>query len=433
MSVRNLLLVSYVFPPYGGITVQRALSFAKYLPQKGIQVTVLTAANAAAPVHDPGLLNHVPPEVHIERALTLEPPFYLRKRLWALLDRRGAEPTARGSASPSGLKRTIKRVLMPDPQVLWKPLAVRAASRLIRTRRFDTVLVTAPPFSVFLIGNELKRRFPDIRLVSDFRDEWLRFYLTDFEFLNDEETRRRAEAIECETIERSDLVLSVTKSSLAEIRGRYPEQEDRKFAVVPNGFDPEAFPRAQRGWHGDAEQMLVTHIGTAYRTASPSFYLDAVDRLPEEIRSRIVTRFIGRIAETESRVFENRKSRIEVLGFLPQAEALARLQETDYLLLTMTNDFSLPGKLFEYLASGKPVLALSPANGEVDRILQETRGGWCAAHDDAAGVTKMLVEAWARRTEMRDHFEPNWAAIRRYERSRLAGELAELLRERLGR
>jgi glycosyltransferase involved in cell wall biosynthesis len=99
----------------------------------------------------------------------------------------------------------------------------------------------------------------------------------------------------------------------------------------------------------------------------------------------------------------------------------------------MTNDFSLPGKLFEYLATGRPVLAFSPPGGEVDRLLAETRGGWCAPHDDANAMERLLMEAWETREARRASFAPDWEAIARYERPRLAGELAELLRSRLDR
>lgn len=433
---RRLLIISYVFPPCGGITVQRALSFAKYLPENGIEVHVLTASNAAAPVRDPGLLRHVPPQVTVHHALTLEPPFYLRKKLWALADRRAkaasAQPATGGANhSGGGLRSLVKSVLMPDPQVLWKPMALRAASRIIRRHNIDTVLVTAPPFSVFLIGNELKRRYPHIRLISDFRDEWLRFYLTDFDFLADSKTRARAEAIERETIERSSLVLAVTRSSLDEISSRYSGQPASKFALLANGYDPDALQQVERRWHGNTGRMVVTHVGTAYKTASPAYYLDAVDSLPEEIRSRIETRFIGRIAETEQRIFENRKSRVELLGFLPQAEALRRTSETDYLLLTMTNDFSLPGKLFEYLATGKPVLALSPRNGEVDRLLAETRGGFCVPHDNPEAIRELLLDAYRRVAAGPLEFDPDWDAIHAYQRPRLAQALARLLDDRL--
>lgn len=442
MKPKKLLIISYVFPPFGGITVQRALNFAKYLPESGLEVHVVTASNAAAPVRDAGLLKHIPAAVRIHRVPTPEPPFYLRKKVWDLIA--GGKPKGR-PADPSepekqpaagGLKSHVagfvKSLLMPDPQVLWKPFAVWKACRVIETHGIDTVLVTAPPFSVFLAGNEIKRRYPHIRLVSDFRDEWLRFYLTDFDFLSDSKTRRRAEAIERETVERSDLVIAVTNSSLKEIRGRYRELPDRKFALLPNGYDPSTFSVLKPRNHGLEGQMVVTHIGTAYRTASPVYYLDALDSLPEEIRSRVETRFIGRVAETEQGIFSGRKSRVRLLGFMPQAEAVRHMEETDYLLLTMTNDFSLPGKLFEYMASGKPILALSPRGGEVDVMLRETRAGECVPHDDQTAVRQLLLRAWERRENPAGEGGVVRDAVQRYERPRLAREMAALLAERLG-
>jgi len=173
--------------------------------------------------------------------------------------------------------------------------------------------------------------------------------------------------------------------------------------------------------------MVVTHMGTAYRTASPSFFLDALDGMPEAIRSRVETRFIGRIAETEMDVFQNRTSPVKLVGFKPQSEAVALAEESDYLLLTMTNEFSLPGKLFEYLAMGKPILAMSPRGGEVDEILRECAAGSCVEHTDPVAIQGMVRDAWEA-TVSRRRFEPDREAIRRYERPRLSAELAGLIR-----
>ena len=135
--------------------------------------------------------------------------------------------------------------------MLWAPFAIRKARQIVRRHGIEAVLVTAPPFSAFLVGNALKREFPDLKLISDFRDEWLSFYLKDFEFQSSDYTRRRAEAIERETVELSDLVVAVARSSLREIRSRYPEQPDGKFLLLPNGYDPAGVcrirPAAPRG------------------------------------------------------------------------------------------------------------------------------------------------------------------------------------------
>jgi hypothetical protein len=157
-------------------------------------------------------------------------------------------------------------------------------------------------------------------------------------------------------------------------------------------------------------------MGTVYKTASPRFYLDALDALPEAVRSRVETRFIGRISDEEKRLLEGRKSDLRLLGFMSQSEALRRTEETDYLLLTMTNDISLPGKLFEYLAMGKPILALTPAHGEVARIVGETRAGWHEDAADRAAVQAMIGRA-CELAGTPGWFQPDREAIRVYEGS----------------
>ena len=433
---RKILIVSYLFPPNGGISVQRALSFAKYLPALGYEVHVLTAPNASGPVKDPGLLQHLPAEVRVHHAFAPEIPFHFRQKIWSLLSR-GRRPAAqtaapaqapKGAASRSLPMRLIQRIFCPEPEILWVPFATRKLFQVIRREKIDTVLITVPPFSCLVIGTRLKHRFPEVRLISDFRDEWLDFYLKDFEFQNSDYTRRRAEVIERASIEASDLVLAVTPMSLDTIRSRYPGQPDRKFACVPNGYDPDAFAGFQSRPHGGA-QVVVTHVGTIYKTASPRYYLDALDGLPDDLRGRFVTRFIGRIAESERAVLEGRQSDIRILGFMPQAKALQQIEETDYLLLTMTNEISLPGKLFEYLATGKRILALAARDSEVDRILTETGAGWCADPFDPAAIEALLRRAVDSREEASLRIQEE--KIRRYERPRLTAELAALLQERL--
>lgn len=114
---------------------------------------------------------------------------------------------------------------------------------------------------------------------------------------------------------------------------------------------------------------------------------------------------------------------------MPQTEALRQIEETDFLLLTMTNEISLPGKLFEYMATGKPILALAAAGSEVHQILAETGSGWCADPFDPAAIQSMLQKAVQYREQAASHIR--WDKVRRYERPRLAAELAELIEERL--
>lgn len=436
----RILLISYLFPPAGGIGVQRALSLARYLPECGFEVHVLSAANAAAPVRDPALCQRVPKEIKQHHAFTPEVPFWIRHTVWNYLSR-GASEAKGAQVAPgknrastvkppsAGVKsfatRAIRRVLSPEPEVLWAPFAIRRAKQVVREYGIDVVMVTAPPFSSFLVGNALKKSFPDLKYVADFRDEWISFYLKDFEFQSSEYTRQKAITIERQTIEAADLVVAVAQTSLKEIKSRYPDQPASKFACISNGFDPEAFaglmPRQNR-----EKKLIITHVGTAYKTASPQFYLDALEGLPEDLRSQIETRFVGRITEAERRQFDGRKSNNQLLGFMPQHQALRYMEETDCLLLTMTNDISLPGKLYEYLAACKPIIALSPKGGEVDTFLKQTHAGWCVDHRDQAAIQRLLSDLCRQKLskgELSD-FTADECLISQYERPHLIKDYA---------
>jgi glycosyltransferase involved in cell wall biosynthesis len=429
----RLLLISYLFPPAGGIGVQRALSLAKYLPECGFEIHVLKARNAAVPAHDAGLLEQIPPSVRVHEAFTPELPFAFRQKLWKWFSRdksrmatTSGEPARRAAWWKRAPLEMGRRILCPEPEILWVPFALRRARAIVRKYDIEAVLVTAPPFSAFLVGTALKREFPHLKLISDFRDEWLSYYLKDFDFQSGDYTRRRAEGIERETVESSDLVVAVAGSSLAAIRQRYPDQPEGKFRCISNGYDPEAFAGFTPRKHGGTK-VLITYVGTVYKPASPRYFLDALDGLPEEIRSRVETRFIGRIAEGERGVFDSRKSDVRILEFMPQAEARRYMEDTDYLLLNMTNDITLPGKLFEYLATGKPILALSPAGGEVDRILTQTGAGWCVEPNDPVAIRKVLLRLCDPAGDGQGSITPNLEAIRRYERPRLASEYGEAI------
>jgi hypothetical protein len=158
MSLLNVLLVTYSFPPAGGVGVLRAASLARYFPAEGIRLDVLTARNASAVGSDPTLLKEIPAEVNIHRTVTLDLPFGIKKWLKKFIT--GGKPSkdtataAAPAGKPNFLKRALEDVLLPDPQVTWLPVLTRAARRIVRERNIDLVLITVPPFLQRSSGGE---------------------------------------------------------------------------------------------------------------------------------------------------------------------------------------------------------------------------------------------------------------------------------------
>jgi len=433
MVGNRVLIVVYQFPPRGGVGVLRALSFAKYLPRHNCGVWVVTARNAATACCDPTLLRQVPPEVTVRRTFTPEIPYAWRDRLWGRLNRPAANaaavlPVGADARLRQGLRRLLQRLSTPDPQRVWVPFALREARRLVRHEGIDTVLLSVPPFSTLGVGVALKKAFPHLKMISDFRDEWLDYTISDIESHGDSAKRQRAAVLEREAVKASDFVLSVTPSWVESIRRRYPEQPASKFLYLPNGYEPEDFVCFHPRPHGGS-RMVITYMGTVYANPvySPAAFLDALDGMPPEILDGLEVRFIGRVAQEAEPLLAGRKSRIVRFGFLPQAGGFRLLEETDLLLLLIGSATAQSVKLFEYLATGKPILAVAPRGSEVEQVLGETRGGRCADPADRAGIQAMIREAWGCFRAGRAWLDgPDRAAVEAYARPALVAALVQM-------
>jgi Glycosyltransferase Family 4 len=405
MSRRRLLYISYIFPPSGGVGAPRAANFAKYLPEYVERFYVLTVSNPATPLLDPTLLQKISPRTTVYRTFHPAVPYGLRDRIWKNLSppRVRSAPAVRSSPLRTALqpfkwaaREVIQRVFCPDTMVTWVPFAKHKAEEIIRRHEIDTVVLNSPPYSSLMVACHIKKRFPKIRLVTEIRDDWLGYYLVHFDTSTTEYKRRLAARVEAEVIHLSDYVTAVTPAQRDAIRNRYPAEPGGKFFCVPNGYDPEQYanfhcnPRRGR-------KMLVTYFGSTYTSVpySPVDYLETIDHFPESIRDRIETRFIGRVAHEARPLLENRRHTVTQLGFLPQQEAILRLQDSDYLLLVIGDPTSHAGKLFDYLATGIPILAITPRGGEAARILDATRSGRYAQTGDREQIAGMIREALA--------------------------------------
>lgn len=428
--------MSYLFPPAGGIAVQRMLAMARYLPENGIDVDVLSARNPSVPTMDASLTSRIPSHVDVTRTWSPEIPYALRQGLWRKLTGVKAKAAAKPSAAPkpagggSAVKNLVRRFLTPDPEVVWVPGALRAARGIVKRKGIGAVVVSAPPFSSMIIGNRLKREFPHLVFISDFRDEWIEFYLNAFEYYRGDAIRKKAVAIEAETVAGSDLVLSITNSCVSTIRSRYPNLPDERFLCLPNGYDPAMFESFSPRPHGEPD-LRVAHVGTVYPTATPRFYLDAVESLPPAVGARITTHFVGRITAEERHVMENRTAHIVEHGFVPQAKAVEAMAEADLLLLTMTDPSFTSGKIYDYLATGKPILAISPRGGEVDDVLAETGAGWLADPSEPGSIQAALTEILTLLDAGKLASRSNPERVARYSRPRLVAGFAERIHQLL--
>lgn len=436
MEPLNVLLISYVFPPIGGTGVMRAASLARYWPGESIRLDVLTTRNPAAVGTDTGLLKDIPQNVTIHRTITLDLPFGLKKAVKRFVTKKkspqGSSDGPGAPGKPGLLKRILEYVLLPDPQVTWYPILKRAARKIIRRRKIDLVVITVPPFSNLLIVEKLRKEFPKLPIVLDFRDEWLAttFDLVSFSFASGARARNIADRIESGAVSNATAVVAVTEAARQVIRARYPDQAESKFQLVPNGFDATRLARSENpADRRSGDSVMLTHVGTIYPTTAPTPLVEAIRLLPESVRSRLKLRFIGHIEEPRFReALLQLGDMVELRGYMPQREALAAMQETDYVLLLNHDPLNVGSKFYDYSGGGKPIIGAVHPNGETRRLLDQMRAGWWAPIDDVEGIRQLLLEAVTRGDSLANDFRPDTDAIAQYERTVLAKRYASLLR-----
>lgn len=424
----RVLLISYAFPPVGGAGVQRVLKLVKYGFEYGLQPSVLSVENPSVPLRDASLLAEVPDSVDVVRAHTFEPSYRAKELAWQSLAHAKQTLRSRGRARAIGL---AKAVLLPDPQVLWLPCAAGALAERLVSDPPDVVFVSGPPFSQFLLA-PLARLRPGTAVVLDYRDEWSTTR-TAFEMSS------AAPAVVDRVMEQSVLrmahaVTTATEAFRRELLARFSFLDPTHVHTIENGFDPADFPRTLPA--PPSERFVVTYVGTLFRLTSPLGFLQALrivhEREPELARL-LEVRIVGRIVETEARLFEGSEALGVVrVGYLEHARALEELSRSHLALCLLDEapgaERVYPAKIFEIMRLGRPCLALCP-DGALADLVRTHRLGDVVAPRDANGIASLLVQKLREFRAGRAPLESAAIDIERFDRRRQAGRFAAVFRE----
>jgi glycosyltransferase involved in cell wall biosynthesis len=441
----RVLMVSYFFPPLGGVGVQRTLKHATYLPDTGWTPVIIAPRGARYRLMDPAAVTALPRGLEVHRSLSYEPA-RLRHQLAHVARLLRGSPTAGGPAGggpggsvasgavPGWLNRAwaavVRALFFPDDQVLWIPFAVRSGLGVHRAQPCHAIYSSSPPISGHLVAGLLKRQ-TGLPWIADFRDPWIgNSYASPLPPLQ----RRLQARIERWIVGTADRVVVATPGLLRRYTQRYPMAAHR-FVLIANGYDPadigsEPAPRATEPHRGI---FRLTYTGSVYGTDELPIFAEglalALGRRPE-LRDRLRVEFIGWMTEPNLRVIERLRpglgDTLETTGFLPRAVALARLRASDAGLILVADgpgrDAVITGKLFDYLGMDKPVLAVAPA-GDLRALLQELHWGVVADPEPGsiADALLRLVDA----PPVVGRADPEG----RYDRRRLAAQLSSLLDE----
>ena len=396
--MKRLLFVTYYFPPSGGSGVQRSLKFVKYLPEFGWRPTVLTVRPECAswPDPDPDSVADIPDGTPVERTGAWDPyAWYAR-----LLRRNKQDVVTVGFTGEAGAdsRRRFARwiranLFLPDARIGWVPFAAARARALMR-QSFDAILTTGPPHSTHLVGLAARRGTP---WLVDLRDPW-----TEIDFREELPMTAPARALDAllerRVLRKADGVCVVSSG----MQRRFVERGYAAPALIENGFDPADFADSAGLDASPGQPFVVAHVGYMNRARNPeALWAALAGSSPDWSALRL--RFTGQVDASilASAAASCPGVRLDALPYVPHREAIARMREAAVLLLCVNRvpgAEGIPtGKLYEYLASGRPVLALGPVHGDAARILEETGGGRMFDFGDAEGVRAFLrqhYEAW---------------------------------------
>ena len=416
----KVLIVSLYFPPAGGGGVQRPLKLATHLPELGIETHVLAPDDPKWIHRDDEL--QAPTLAWVHRARYLGP--------------RGRKP-AEELHGTAGLERVSKqlqlagrRFLVPDENVSWNATAIPAAIRIVRNEGIDVVLTTSPPSSVHLIGAAVKRA-TGIPWVADLRDSVVAHPHRDAERWIVRMKEQGEHAVAKLVTGYADAVTCVSEAIAEEVREREPKG---RVVTIANGADFDDFAGLER--HA-SERFRLTHTGSFFGKRDPRPFLTALSRSGLD---DVVVRFLGDFRSTDREWAETLQlgDRLELIPYAPRRAALELQRDSEALLLLIPEAGGrgkgvLSGKVFEYLAAERPILAVVPPDGAAAALIRDSEAGLVVAPDDVDGMADALAALHARWRAGKLEETPLGDVWRdRVDRRSRSEEIADVLEEVVG-
>lgn len=430
--MKRVLFVSYYFPPSGGSGVQRTSKFVKYLPEFGWEATILTVDPnyAAYSDLDVSIESDIPQETRIIRTHARDPyAMYSRFMGRKKKDVVGVgfiEDTDRGRREK--IARWIRaNFFIPDARVGWISYAVRAASHELTKRSYNALFTTGPPHSTHLVGERLRRKF-QTPWIADLRDGWPSdsyghlFPVSAIAASLDR--RRRAKAFG-----RADRIITVSKN-IAESTSQCTNTPVR---IIPNGFDMDDFVGVQAHLSDNFTIVFTGHMPEEQNPETLWTVLQkkAVAGAWENVRVHLIGNISGTVRKSIVRL--GLEKLVKITPYVTHTEAIRWMCGGSLLLLPINRvpnpDGIVTGKLYEYLASGNPILCVGPVGGDAAEFIRLTNAGQTFEHGDSEGVEKMIecaYAAWCSGNPMHGAKKP---AVETYSRKSQTEMLVSILEE----
>jgi len=433
-SPKKILIITYYWPPAGGPGVQRWLKFAKYLPDFGWKPVVYTPENPSYPLLDDSLMKDVPKDLEIVQTKIWE-PYQLAEKLNKSNKKfkAGQFDVGKNQSWKSRLSIWVRgNFFIPDARVFWVKPSVKFLEHYLKENKIDVVVTSGPPHSLHLIGLNLKKKLPHLKWIADFRDPWTEIsYYKHLKLTKSSDRKHRQ--MESEVFRNADITLATSYTDAENFR-----KSGANAICITNGFDETDSPTVNSDSKttrpSNTSTFTLSYIGVLEQLRNPENLwktLNDLVRQNADFAKSFVLKFAGRIDDKILADIENTalKNHILNLGYLSHDKAIEEMQTSDILLITnFPNESSkgiIPGKIFEYLATGKQIISFGPDDADVSRILNETQAGKHFIYNDFDTIKSFILEKFE--LWKNGNLTENTTNIEQFSRKNLTKKLSEIL------
>ncbi|SHM27288.1 glycosyltransferase family protein [Chryseobacterium polytrichastri] len=432
MEQKKILIITYYWPPAGGPGVQRWLKFAKYLPEFGWKPVIFTPENPSYPLLDESLMKDIPENIEIVKTKIWE-PYQLAEKLNKSNKKfkAGQFDVGKNQSWKSKLSIWVRgNFFIPDARVFWVKPSVNFLEQYLKENKIDVVVTSGPPHSLHLIGLNLKKKFPDLKWIADFRDPWTEIsYYKHLKLTKSSDKKHRQ--LENDVFRNANITLATSYTDAENFR-----KNGANAVCITNGFDESDSSQTLKSSNSQIlkQKFTLSYIGVLEQLRNPENLWKAIDNLVttnSDFAENFSLKFVGRIDDKILHSIENSglKNHILNLGYISHDKAIIEMQSSDMLLITnFPNESSkgiIPGKIFEYLATGKQIISFGPDRADVSKILNETHAGKHFSYQDSETIKDFILEKFE--LWKNGNLLENTQNIEQFSRKNLTKKLVEIL------
>jgi hypothetical protein len=426
LEQKKLLIITYYWPPAGGPGVQRWLKFVKYLPDFNVQPIVYIPENPTYPIVDEGLISEVS-----DKAIILKNKIFEPYQLAGFLSKKETKKISSGIIPATKKQSFVEKMMLwvrgnlfiPDARKFWVNPSVQYLKKYIQENNIDTIVTSGPPHSLHLIGLKLKQEL-GVKWFADFRDPWTTIgYHKSLKLSSYADKKHKA--LEHQVLNTADTIIVTSKTTKTEFQAI----TNKPIEVITNGYDVENVPKQTLD-----EKFTMAHIGSFLSDRNPKILWESLQELISEneaFKNDFQLKLIGKVSQGILDSISEFKldAYLINLGYVSHSEAIKHQKASQVLLLIEIDSEEtksiIPGKLFEYMVSERPIIAIGPKDSDFAEIITSTNTGVFFTYNEKERLKKTILTNFELYLDKKLQVYP--VGLQQYSRKSLTEKLAKLI------